>query len=61
MGFPFEFMGGRQGIRALARQAAAQGAEVLPGQIITQMLRNPQQQMQAAAEAITASLTSKGK
>jgi len=61
MGFPFEFMGGRQGVAALARLAAAQGAEVLPGQIITQMFRHANMQMQAAAEAIATLLTRKEK
>ena len=61
MGFPFEFLGGRQGIAALTRQAAAQGAEVLPGQIITQMFRNSQKQMQAAAAEIAASIPEKDK
>jgi len=60
MGFPFDFLGGRQGIAALTQQAAALGAEVLPGHVITQMFRNSKKLMQIAADEIAASIIQKG-
>lgn len=61
MGFPFEVMGGKQGIAAISRQAAALGAEVLPGQIIPQLFHNPQKLMRASAAKIAASIPGKDK
>ena len=40
MGLPLESMGGKQAIDLMSKELSAKGANVLPGKIITGLLRN---------------------
>ena len=59
MGFPLPSMGGRQAIALMSNVAASNGADVLPGVVISMMFHNHQSDMEKAAFNIAGLLGTK--
>ncbi len=56
MGFPFKFMGGKQAIALMGRNAADKKATVLPGVIIPKLFHDFEKDMEKAAISIVSTL-----
>lgn len=58
-GFPFKFMGAKQAIALMSRNAAAKNADIMPGAIIVKLFHDVEGDMDKAASFIASSLKSK--
>ena len=56
-GFPFKFLGGKQAIGLMSRNAAEKKATVLPGAIISKLFHDIEADMDKAADSIASTLT----
>ncbi len=57
-GFPFKFMGGKQGIALMSQYAADKKATVIPGFIVSKLFHDIEKDMDKAADAILSTLKS---
>jgi len=56
MGFPFKFMGGKQAVALMSRNAAERKATILPGAIISKLFHDFERDMDTGAASIAEKL-----